>query len=41
VIAYCGSGISPTIDLFLLHQLGFENITLYAGSMEPEPADRD
>jgi thiosulfate/3-mercaptopyruvate sulfurtransferase len=33
VIAYCGGGISATIDLFLLHQLGFENLTLYDGSM--------
>ena len=24
VIVYCGGGISATIDLFLLHQLGFE-----------------
>lgn len=33
VIAYCGGGISATIDLFLLHQLGFENLALYDGSM--------
>ena len=33
VIAYCGGGISATIDLFLLHQLGFEDLTLYDGSM--------
>ncbi|MEX2223173.1 MAG: sulfurtransferase [Candidatus Rokuibacteriota bacterium] len=33
VIAYCGGGISATMDLFLLHQLGFENLTLYDGSM--------
>jgi thiosulfate/3-mercaptopyruvate sulfurtransferase len=33
VIAYCGGGISATVDLFLLHQLGYENITLYDGSM--------
>ena len=26
VIAYCGGGISATIDLFLLHQLGFDLI---------------
>jgi thiosulfate/3-mercaptopyruvate sulfurtransferase len=29
VIAYCGGGISATIDLFLLHQLGFDDLTLY------------
>ena len=33
VIAYCGGGISATVDLFLLHQLGYDNITLYDGSM--------
>ena len=33
VIAYCGGGISATIDLFLLHQLGFDELTLYDGSM--------
>lgn len=33
VILYCGGGISATIDLFLLHQLGFDNITLYDASM--------
>jgi thiosulfate/3-mercaptopyruvate sulfurtransferase len=33
VIAYCGGGISATIDLFLLHRLGYGNLTLYDGSM--------
>jgi thiosulfate/3-mercaptopyruvate sulfurtransferase len=33
VIAYCGGGISATIDLFLLHRLGYKNLTLYDGSM--------
>lgn len=33
VICYCGGGISATIDLFLLHQLGYENLTLYDASM--------
>jgi thiosulfate/3-mercaptopyruvate sulfurtransferase len=32
-ICYCGGGISATIDLFLLHQLGFDDITLYDASM--------
>jgi hypothetical protein len=38
-----GGGISATTDLFLLHQLGFDDLTLYDGSMGegPEPADRD
>ena len=33
VICYCGGGISATLDLFLLHQLGYDNLTLYDGSM--------
>jgi thiosulfate/3-mercaptopyruvate sulfurtransferase len=33
VIAYCGGGISATIDLFMLHQLGYDRLTLYDGSM--------
>jgi thiosulfate/3-mercaptopyruvate sulfurtransferase len=33
VIAYCGGGISATIDLFQLYRLGYDNLTLYDGSM--------
>ena len=33
VICYCGGGISATIDLFHLHQRGYDNITLYDASM--------
>ena len=33
VVCYCGGGISATIDLFVLHQLGYDNLTLYDGSM--------
>ena len=33
VVAYCGGGISATVDLFLLHRLGYEKLTLYDGSM--------
>jgi thiosulfate/3-mercaptopyruvate sulfurtransferase len=33
VIAYCGGGISATVDLFLLHRLGYDNLTLYDASM--------
>jgi thiosulfate/3-mercaptopyruvate sulfurtransferase len=33
VIAYCGGGISATIDLFVLHRLGYDNLSLYDGSM--------
>jgi len=31
VVAYCGGGISATIDLFLLHRLGYRDLTLYDG----------
>ena len=33
VIAYCGGGISATIDLLLLRRVGYENLMLYDGSM--------
>ena len=33
VIFYCGGGISATIGLFLLHQLGYDDLTLYDASM--------
>ncbi len=33
VVAYCGGGISATIDLFMLHRLGYDNLTLYDASM--------
>jgi len=33
VICYCGGGISATVDLFLMHQLGYDHLTLYDGSM--------
>jgi len=33
VVAYCGGGISATIDLFMLHRLGYDRLTLYDGSM--------
>ena len=32
-ICYCGGGISATIDLFLLYRLGYDNLSLYDGSM--------
>lgn len=41
VVAYCGGGISATIDLFLLHRLGRDKLTLYDGSMgewAPDPS---
>ncbi|MCA1495302.1 MULTISPECIES: sulfurtransferase [unclassified Bradyrhizobium] len=33
VILYCGGGISATIDLLLLTQLGYDKLTLYDASM--------
>ncbi|HTO10726.1 MAG TPA: sulfurtransferase [Candidatus Binatia bacterium] len=33
VVAYCGGGISATMDLFVLYQLGYDGLTLYDGSM--------
>jgi thiosulfate/3-mercaptopyruvate sulfurtransferase len=33
VVAYCGGGISATIDLFQLHRLGYANLSLYDASM--------
>lgn len=33
VICYCGGGISATIDLLLLTQLGYNKLTLYDASM--------
>ena len=33
VVAYCGGGISASIDLFMLHRLGYDKLTLYDASM--------
>jgi len=33
IICYCGGGISANIDLFLLHQLGYDNLAPYDASM--------
>ena len=40
VVAYCGGGISATVGLFLLHQLGYDDLTLYDGSMGEWAHDR-
>jgi thiosulfate/3-mercaptopyruvate sulfurtransferase len=40
VICYCGGGISATIDLFMLHQLGYDRLALYDGSMGEWAKDR-
>ena len=41
VVAYCGGGISATVGLFLLHQLGYGDLTLYDGSMGEWAYDPD
>jgi len=41
IICYCGGGISATVDLFLMHQLGYDNLTLYDGSMGEWAKDPD
>jgi thiosulfate/3-mercaptopyruvate sulfurtransferase len=41
VICYCGGGISATIELFLLHQLGYDDLALYDGSMGEWAKDPD
>ncbi len=41
VVAYCGGGISATVGLFLLHQLGHDDLTLYDGSMGEWAPDPD
>ena len=41
VVAYCGGGISATVGLFLLHQLGYRDLTLYDGSMGDWAQDPD
>ena len=33
MVAYCGGGISATIDLFMLRRLGYDDLTLYDASM--------
>jgi thiosulfate/3-mercaptopyruvate sulfurtransferase len=33
VVGYCGAAISATMDLFMLHQLGFDDLTVYDGSL--------
>ena len=32
-LAYCGGGIAATLDAFVLHQLGHENVSIYDASM--------
>lgn len=38
-IVYCGGGIAATLDAFLMHQLGYENIAVYDNSMSEWASD--
>ena len=33
VLIYCGGGIAATLNGFLLHQLGYTDLTVYDASM--------
>ncbi len=33
IVIYCGGGIAATLDAFLLHQLGYQDIAVYDASM--------
>lgn len=39
VIAYCGGGISATVDIFVLSMLGRDDVRLYDGSLTEWSAD--
>ena len=47
ILIYCGGGIAATLDAFLLHQLGYQDIAVYDNSMsewakdETLPIERD
>ncbi|TCZ58537.1 sulfurtransferase [Roseicella aquatilis] len=47
ILLYCGGGIAATLDAFLLHQLGYQDIAVYDASMsewardESLPIERD
>lgn len=41
-ITYCGGGIAASANAFVLHRLGYENVAVYAGSLQewaPDPAN--
>ena len=40
VICYCGGGIAASLDLFVLHQLGYGNLHLYDASMSEWAVDK-
>lgn len=39
VLVYCGGGIAATLDAYLLHQLGYENLAVYDNSMSEWSTD--
>lgn len=39
VICYCGGGIAATLDLFVLHQLGYRDLSVYDASMSEWASD--
>ena len=39
LIAYCGGGISATVDVFALSMLGRDDVVLYDGSLTEWSAD--
>ena len=39
ILLYCGGGIAATLDAFLLHQLGYEDIAVYDNSMSEWATD--
>ena len=39
IILYCGGGIAATLDAFVLHQLGYDNLTVYDNSMSEWATD--
>jgi thiosulfate/3-mercaptopyruvate sulfurtransferase len=39
VVAYCGGGISATVDIFVLSLLGRDDVRLYDGSLTEWSAD--
>jgi thiosulfate/3-mercaptopyruvate sulfurtransferase len=41
VVAYCGGGISATVDVFALSMLGRDDVVLYDGSLTEWSADPD
>lgn len=40
VITYCGGGIAATVDLFVLHQLGYQDLKLYDASLSEWAKDQ-